>query len=149
MKRTTRGIIASGMLAASLTGCGGPNNDIEACPKGWDGPKVESVSRVIGLYSAIGRRAIDQEQNLLAHSNDLSDETVEAFTDVGMFYKRINGDERTEVACKGKEGTTVLNPSGSILNEAAQADPALMSEAQQLSVAITGTSTTTTTTVGE
>lgn len=138
----TRGIIAGGLMAASLTGCSGPNNDIEACPKGWDGPKVENLSDVIGIYSAIGRMSIDEWQSYIGRV--LDDETHSAFIDEALGDYRINGDEVGEVACEDKEGAKLLNPSGVILREAVNADSALSSEAKQIEAAITGTSTTTT-----
>ncbi|MBP7766959.1 hypothetical protein KA068_00365 [Candidatus Saccharibacteria bacterium] len=140
MRRSNvKGIIAGGLMAASLTGCGGPNNNLEACPKGWDGPEVESIADVVGIYSAIGRMSIDESTS---YFGSLKRETIEAFTDPGFDY-RINGDEVGEVACKGEDGSDILNPSGVILMEAAKADSALSSEAEQLEAAITGDTGTT------
>jgi len=126
LKRTAAGVALS---VASLTACGTPGNNIEACPTGWTGPEVSEPWKVQGVLSAIGQMAISE-------SGKVSDTTDSAFTDSvdSVFGYRNNADELNELFCVIEEDANkvVVNPHGAALIQVALQDDKLQKLTGQL-----------------
>lgn len=104
---TAVALAASGLLIGACGG--GPDNNIDACPKGWRTDLKVDAGQAVGVLGAIGETAVNNE-----FSKELGD-VRNAFRDESGFSYRNAADQVDEVACKTDKGVTVLNPSGAKL----------------------------------